>query len=745
MIKFNNQIRVKNTETGSLKPLVGNTSKDKLGTPGSSGQSSVLKSANPELAMFDSLFSGPIQNSQSFSYTGYNGGVQQDTQLSGLIGETEKTLLRYYRDIYNYDAVAGSMVDLMSNLPFSDFSLSACTQEQADIHLRCLLHLGSKESMPEIIKDYLVTGKHCSSMIYSPTKKLFTDLMVHDAENLTVTAMPFTNLDPVIEVRQSTSVKAMLQLSSSNSHISSYLDSLPKDFVTALRAGSMVLDPETTIFIARKVKSGTTDGVSLFRRVLPIYLLEKTLYRGTLVQAARRQGSILHAQVGDGTTWMPSPAELQAVATLIQQADLDPLSPVVVTRNGVNVSEFRQGGDFWKYTDIIETTNAQKLRALGIGEAFLSSESSYASMETSLSVFLESLSSLRDKITSEYYYNRVFPLVSLVNEMFVEEQNPAKEMANSYRDAVRMASKSPSSYQHNDSKIARFLADTHKLVIPKINWFKQLKPQANRDYLDILNDLEGAGLPVPLRVLAAAGGLDLTTLAGDLKHETDLLREVYQAKQERQTVLDAYSQSDEEGDDFGGDTGGGSEDEENFLENSPKQGSIEPSEPADETQPSEEPESTEEPSEEPSEEPKTEASIEQDNTEFPDISQTNKLEGKEALKAKAKPSDVGYRAHEYKGVAMEIPENARIEVVSSKPKLFNRPKAPSLSNILNRKYDESAMEITGKTKTGKPKYIHNQTQANKQMNEKAARALKALSDPVTYQNAVKRGGGKFEL
>ena len=44
--------------------------------------------------------------------------------LDGIISQDEISLRRIYRDMYYHDTIAGAAVDLFSNMPFSDFTLS---------------------------------------------------------------------------------------------------------------------------------------------------------------------------------------------------------------------------------------------------------------------------------------------------------------------------------------------------------------------------------------------------------------------------------------------------------------------------------------------------------------------------------------------------------------------------------------------------------------------------------------------
>src|SRR5690606_40146240 len=83
-------------------------------------------------------------------------------------------------------------------------------------------------------------------------------------------------------------------------------------------------------FIMRRAPRSTLfPYTTLFRS---IWLMEKNLFRGTLVETARRQRGILHLTLGDGDQWEPTMADMQMAMELFQNADADPLGAVIATR-----------------------------------------------------------------------------------------------------------------------------------------------------------------------------------------------------------------------------------------------------------------------------------------------------------------------------------------------------------------------------------------------------------------------------
>jgi hypothetical protein len=57
------------------------------------------------------------------------------------------------------------------------------------------------------------------------------------------------------------------------------------------------------------------------------------------------------------------------------------------------------------------------------------------------------------------------------------------------------------------------------LLMPRIQWHKTLKPEADQSYLEIMGTIAQAGLPIPLRMWAAAGGMSISEIMSSLKDD----------------------------------------------------------------------------------------------------------------------------------------------------------------------------------------------------------------------------------
>jgi hypothetical protein len=87
--------------------------------------------------------------------------------------------------------------------------------------------------------------------------------------------------------------------------------------------------------------------------------------------------------------------------------------------------------------------------------------------------------------------------------------------------------------------------------MPTVEWHKQLQPESDNNYLEMLQQLQGMGIPIPHRMMAAAGGVDLDRILRqaptDIK-ERELIQEYAEAVQE----ISGMGQGQQEQDQYGG-------------------------------------------------------------------------------------------------------------------------------------------------------------------------------------------------
>lgn len=433
--------------------------------------------------------------------------------LDNMVADDQKQLMQAYRDMYYNDSICGSAVDLWSELPFSDFQMYGVSEDKLDVYEGALARLNLRSSCSQITRQFLVEGSYTSTLVFDPKTTQFIDQIPYAFEDLTFDDSPLLSQDPVITAKVSKRFDKFLN--ETTPEWSALRKVVPSQLLKALQSGEFVLDPLSTLYLARRTFP-TEQPVSYLKRCLPVYMLEKTLYRGTLFELSRRQRANVLVTAGDDT-WEPTVEELSALANLFQQSDLDPMGALIVTRNSVNISEFRQGGDFVKWTDVYDQTTSMKLKALGISDAFLSSDSSYNNAEQAVQVFMDNLSAYRSYFTHSLFTNKLFPLIAMTKRFYKDEGK--NETANGLN--------------------IKTVNDYSKLDIPKVRWNKRLSASNDENLMASLTALTEHGVPIPMRLMIAASGIDPDTLLSELEDDANF-----------RSKVEAFSKSDAEEEDY---------------------------------------------------------------------------------------------------------------------------------------------------------------------------------------------------
>ena len=538
------------------------------------------------------------------------GAALDSALLEGIFDvEDPHELQATYRDIYFHDSICGSAVDIQATMPWSDFTLTGANDDILDTFRQTLEMLNMKSAHEIMAKDRLVTGAFSASLIYHEDpddgKKGFAGMIPYDYADCAIFPTLVSSQDPILRLTVPEYIKQFVETDLDEFKI--LRDKLPKEMVESFKNNKEVLlDPLSTLYLPRVALSSMQSGVSYYRRVLPCYLLERVLFRGTITEATKRQRSLTHIAVGATEDWIPTKNDMQVITEAFQVADTDPISAVVATRENVSVNEVMPHSDVWSWLDVNDQLRDKKMQALGISDSLLTPDGSFDTAQTALSVFIENVRSFRDFFTQKIYYEKLFPLISELNELTAENKSET---------AAPRRGKTQKLMDLNQK-----LGDTANLLVPEIQWHKQLRPTGDQEYMDKLTVLQEKGLPVPLTIWAAAAGINIEQLLQELEKEKPLREKIDQLKPPK-------PQGEEEG-------------------------------------------------------------------EFASIR-----------------------------------------------KLNNNGEKPSLANnLLKRQYKEQDMEVRGKTKTGRVKYLPNQRGARRRINERTVKALNSLSDRNEYGKALSRRG-----
>ncbi len=409
-----------------------------------------------------------------------------------------------WRLIYLRDAIVGPAVDLYSNLPYSECRLTGIDDPAImRVYQDTMERLDIVTMMPELVREFLMIGRFCSSLIFDRRQGVFTDWTTHDPDFLRIEPIPVRGFDPKIDLVASPALKNFLH--SMDPRDQAVRDNLPPEFFDEFeKTGTYKLNPLNTLFVPRRANPYDYVGTSFLTRIVSFWALEKSLIESTVTNARRRTRSILHVTAGLDNMWEPTEEELEAISGLFIQADEDPVGAVVTTRTGVETSEVKAGGDFWKLSDEWAFLTEGKMRALGISDAFLSGDATYNNMETALSVFMESLRTLRNYMDRRVFYEKVFATIARVHGFIKPDsrsygKGPRIGKTLNFKDAI---------------KIPR-----EDLLMPKIVWDKKLQPEGDMNFLEMLQSADEAGVPVTLKQWASGAGLNLEEMMEELEED----------------------------------------------------------------------------------------------------------------------------------------------------------------------------------------------------------------------------------
>jgi len=222
---------------------------------------------------------------------------------------------------------------------------------------------------------------------------------------------------------------------------------------------------------------------------------------------------------------------MQAVMDMFMNADADPIGAVVATRGGISTEEIRDPQGGWTIFDNKDAIDSIKMKALGISDAFLSGDATYTNGDTSTSFFIDGVRSERDYLTRKVLYNKIFPMISAMKGYTLNKQGKLVIKGNSLDKMDILGS-----YER--------LNDGSRLLIPSVHWEKTLKPEGDQQYMDMLQALTDKGVPVPMRVIAAAGGFNLDRLLSAQDSDLHIQESVYEYQKRVKELKKKYGIAD---------------------------------------------------------------------------------------------------------------------------------------------------------------------------------------------------------
>lgn len=490
--------------------------------------------------------------------------LEEGTILEDWIPRDGAGLDLLFRRIYLRDPIIGPGVDIIRNLPWSDYSLASIKDKAIlKIYEDSMDSLQIPLLMPDVTGDHLIIGRNIMSVIFNERKGIFTGVVPHDPDFIRVSSMPVYGFDPLCDFKISPGFRKFL--SSTDPRAIDARQSLPPAFLMAAKSnqGFLPLDPVSTIYLARKASQHDQIGTSLLTRCLYFWAIEKALLNAQMSSTRRRSRSFVHLMAGIDNVWEPTPDELDALAGMVIQANEDPVGGVIATRTGVTINEPVGGGqDFYKWSDELDLFSKYKMQAIGISEALLSGDATYNNAEQARSVFVENLATLRFRIVHKMFYQNLFPTLARLHGFVKRTKAEIDHNIRIGKEEAYSKNLPVWAYNAPAPDVLRKLTarkamqiPISELQMPTIEWSKQLKPNQDEKYLDILEKLKNNEYPVTLKSWAQAAGLNADTIREDSMADEKLRAEIAKDK----AAIEANSGTNEGDEEEGGGGGGGGE------------------------------------------------------------------------------------------------------------------------------------------------------------------------------------------
>ncbi len=399
-----------------------------------------------------------------------------------------QTQNKLFRQIIDFDPVAGPTTEYWTELAFGEHVILSGVQDDKILKFYndAIEASGVEALMPSMLGNYLIYGNVVFHMNMDESLGYWDSIVIDDPDTVHVQVSPFPKQPPIIDLQPRK--EYMEWATSQDPRIIEQRRQQDPALIALMASGqSIPLAPENSMFMPRRAYADDHYGTSYLTRILPFWVYEKATMDASIAGARRKAGPLYHV-----TAWEDAaPSELETLDGLFAMAEEDPIGGRVVTREGVTVNPIGGGGgDIWKWSDEAELIASAKMRALGVSAEFLEGNASYNSMETILSVFLEKVKSVRRLFTQKVITDKILRQLA-INHGFYKTSEA--QLKHGYRIARRRNA------PVNDAE----------LILPVVEWDQPLEPVADRDFLDILNELEEKGFPIPVRVWAQATGYDL--------------------------------------------------------------------------------------------------------------------------------------------------------------------------------------------------------------------------------------------
>lgn len=500
-------------------------------------------SANSNIGSSAMVLGGVTHEDISLNYIG--GSSDSKSGGGGSQAKIPAEVYKYYDAIFREDSICGAAIELRANIPYGDFVIHGVEKARLQKYEEAIDNMRLRTMMPRIAIERDVQGAFFGLLDWNSENRTYDSMLPYSRQFIQqIMYSPVHGMDPVVDIELNVFLADIVN--SNDPRLKDIKDNIPKFITSAGKIGAgkgIPVPMDSVVWIDRPHTDPRFN--SMLHRILPVFLIERALTRGTIEAAHRRQRGILHITAGSGDMWLATPEEMQGIAQLFNNADADPLGAIVVTREGISPSEVRSPSDFWRITDQYEQTVPFKLRALGVSESFLSGDATFNNAEIAISTFLQTVKMERVQVEDQLFGRKIFPQIAEANGYRVggmgrergvyltsierkRSMEVAMEVAKLVSDGRQDRAKQVSDSYRRElaANASNSLQNIAAYDMPKVHWKQSLMPEGDTAYIEMLNALADKDIPAPIRAMFAAGGLDFDSIMEnadqDIKDRTKL-------------------------------------------------------------------------------------------------------------------------------------------------------------------------------------------------------------------------------
>lgn len=446
--------------------------------------------------------------------------LAEGSVLEEMIPRQPTQLHMMFRKIYLRDAIAGTVVDLFSNLPWGkswDLIFNTDDPKIRQMYLDMMDGIDIWSQLPMLSREIQIIGRIIGSLSFNERLGHWDALVPVDPDFAMIEPMPLVGVKPLIDVLSTPAWRNFAR--STDPRIVELKSRISPQVLDMIQnqSGYIPLDPLNTLWVARKVNHYDHIGTSLFTRILPAWAYETALWNASLIGARRRNRAILLVTAGIEDDWLPTDEEVSSLTNLFMQADEDPVGGVITVRNGVEVSEVRDPTAIWGISQEFDFLSTLKMRSLGVSEAYLSGETNVSNMESARTSLGKQILAFKEMMLREIFYKQLFPTFARIHNF---QRITKAELAHGVRTSgytkAYISGKAAMDIPHQ------------ALIIPELVTEETLRPEGDPAWVEMLVQLKELGLPLPLRLLASAAGYDLDKAMAMMSEDAILRKRLVQ-------------------------------------------------------------------------------------------------------------------------------------------------------------------------------------------------------------------------